>query len=185
MGSSRQRDCMTGDSRSTASANSRESTDAVTYRGQLRAVVAASAAPHGYTLTIWTCGAITCHAQGSLPSAVDAVALLVGATLGFAVVGLAAFGRLDARLSGGSCQQMRLWGSVHLLSVGLSILLVWCLTEVVHGIAVWPLVGFVATSTYQLAAAAQFWLASGGSPTASTPSASLAARQSAHMPCSS
>ena len=57
------------------------------YRQQLRAVVSASAAPHGYTLTLWTTGAITTHAEGGVPSAVDALLLLVGAVIGFGAVG--------------------------------------------------------------------------------------------------
>jgi hypothetical protein len=36
----------------------------VRYRSALRATVAASAAPYGYTLTIWTTGAILSHARG-------------------------------------------------------------------------------------------------------------------------
>lgn len=49
------------------------------YRRGVRAVVAASAAPYGYTLTLWTSGAVAAHAQGGLPSARDALFLLAGA----------------------------------------------------------------------------------------------------------
>src|SRR4030095_9975506 len=65
----------------------------VDYRHHLRAVVAASAAPYGYTLTLWTAGAVTSHAQG-LPSALDALLLLAGAVTGFAAVGAVADGGL-------------------------------------------------------------------------------------------
>ncbi|MQA14330.1 MAG: hypothetical protein GEV09_09195 [Pseudonocardiaceae bacterium] len=46
------------------------------YRQYLRSSVAASAAPHGYTLTLWTCGAVTIHAEGAFPSTLDALLLL-------------------------------------------------------------------------------------------------------------
>jgi hypothetical protein len=49
----------------------------MSYRQQLRRVVAASAAPYGYTLTVWTSGAVATHAQGTLPTPLQAVLLLV------------------------------------------------------------------------------------------------------------
>lgn len=56
------------------------------YRPALRAAVAASAAPYGYTLTIWTSGAVLSHARG-IPSAVEALLFLAGAVAAFALVG--------------------------------------------------------------------------------------------------
>ena len=64
------------------------------YRHHLRAVVAASAAPYGYTLTLWTAGAVTTHAEG-LPSALDALLLLAGAVTGFAGVAAFAYGGIN------------------------------------------------------------------------------------------
>src|SRR5690606_3996269 len=43
------------------------------YRQQLRTAVAASAAPYGYTLTVWTAGAVTSHAEQAFPSPIDAL----------------------------------------------------------------------------------------------------------------
>jgi hypothetical protein len=48
--------------------------------------VAASAAPYGYTLTIWTSGAVLSHARG-ITSAADALLFLVGAVVAYALVG--------------------------------------------------------------------------------------------------
>jgi hypothetical protein len=59
------------------------------YRDHLRAVVAASAAPYGYTLTIWTSGAVTTHARG-IPTALEALLFLAGAVSGFALIGAVA-----------------------------------------------------------------------------------------------
>ncbi|HZD69102.1 MAG TPA: hypothetical protein VFA45_09380, partial [Actinomycetes bacterium] len=129
------------------------------YRQHLRAVVAASAAPYGYTLTLWTAGAVTAHAQRSLPSSTDALLLLGGAVLGFGVVGVYAFGGVNGVLAPETRGDVRVWGGLHLPSVGLSIVLVTLLTHVLHGGLVWPLVGFTATATFLLVIGAQFWLA--------------------------
>ncbi|WP_049774171.1 MULTISPECIES: hypothetical protein [unclassified Nocardioides] len=128
------------------------------YRHHLRAVVAASAAPYGYTLTLWTAGAVASHAEG-LPSALDALLLLTGAVTAFGVVGGYAFGGINGVLAPGTQGEIRVWGGVHLPSVGSSILLVSLITETLHGIWVWPVVGFVATSTYLLVIGVQFWMA--------------------------
>ena len=55
--------------------------------------------------------------------------------------------------------EIRVWGGLHLPSVGSSILLVWVVTQVAHGPPAWLLVGFTATSTYLLVIGLQFWLA--------------------------
>ena len=128
------------------------------YRHHLRAVVAASAAPYGYTLTLWTTGAVASHAEG-LPSAVDALLLLAGAVTGFAAVGAYAFGSVNEVLVPRIKGEVRVWGGVHLPSVGASIVLVALIIHALHGVSVWPVVGFVATATYLLVIGGQFWLA--------------------------
>ncbi len=128
------------------------------YRHHLRAVVAASAAPYGYTLTVWTAGAVTSHADG-LPTGWDALLLLGGAVSGFAAVGAFAFGGINGVLMPGTAGEIRVWGGVHLPSVGSSILLVTLIAHVLDGPWVWPVVGFVATATYLLVIGVQFWLA--------------------------
>lgn len=129
-----------------------------TYRRHLGRVVAASAAPYGYTLTLWTAGAVTTHADG-VPSALDAVLLLTGAVLAFAAVGAFAFEGINGVLAPEAPGDVRVWGGIHLPSVGSSILLVWLITQVVTGHLVWPVVGFVATGTYLVVIGVQFWLA--------------------------
>jgi len=129
------------------------------YRRHLRAVVAASTAPYGYTLTLWTAGAVATNAEGSVPSTVEALLLLTGAVLGFGAVGTYAFGGINGLLAPGPRGDVRVWGGMHLPSVGASILLVTALTWVVHGLLLWPLVGFTATATYLLVIGLQFWLA--------------------------
>ena len=129
------------------------------YLRHLRAVVAASAAPHGYTLTLWTAGAVTTHAQGRAPSSLDALLLLAGAATAVGVVGAIAFGGINGVLAPSSTGDVRVWGGMHLPSVGLSIGVVTAITELVTGRLVWPLVGFASTATYLLVIGVQFWLA--------------------------
>lgn len=130
------------------------------YRSQLRAAVAASAAPHGYTLTLWTAGAVTSHAQGGAPSSFNALMLLVGAATAFGVVGALAFGGINAVLVPSVTGDVRVWGGIHLPSVGLSLGVTTVLSEFVDHRVVWLAVGFVSTSTYLLVIGIQFWLAS-------------------------
>jgi hypothetical protein len=126
------------------------------YRRHLQAVVASSAAPYGYTLTLWTAGAISTHAQHALPSSTDALLLLAGAVVGFGAVGAYAFGSINGVLAPEAHGEVRVWGGLHLPSVGLSILGVSILNQVVRGWAIWPLVGFVSTAMYLLVIGAQF-----------------------------
>ena len=128
------------------------------FRHHLRTVVAASAAPYGYTLTLWTAGAVSTHADG-VPSALDALLLLAGAVTGFAAVGVFAFGSINGVLAPGARGDVRVWGGLNLPSVGSSIGLVWLLTEVLDGHLLWPAVGFTATTTYLLVIGLQFCMA--------------------------
>jgi hypothetical protein len=128
------------------------------YRAQLRSVVTASAAPHGYTLTLWTSGALTIRAAGGAPSVIEVLLLLVGAVAGFGMVGLLAYGSLNEVLSPAP-PAIRLWAALHLLSVGACVLLVYGVTVLAHGWMLWPLAGFTATATYFLILGAQFQLA--------------------------
>jgi hypothetical protein len=131
----------------------------MSYRQQLRGVVAASAAPYGYTLTVWTAGAAASHAQAALPTSLQAVLLLLGAVLGFGTVGAFAYGGIDRPMTPGTAGQVRVWGGMHLFSVGSSIGVVTGLTRFVHGELMWVLVGFAATVIYLSVVGAQFRLA--------------------------
>ena len=129
------------------------------YRYHLQSAVAASAAPYGYTLTLWTSGAVTTHAEGGTPSAFDAVLLLTGAVAGFVVVGAVAYGGVHSLLSPGPPPQVRVWAGAHLPSVGLSITVVAVLCALVRDHLLWLLVGFAATTTYLTVIGLQFWAA--------------------------
>ncbi len=128
------------------------------YRAHLQSAVAASAAPYGYTLTIWTSGAVATHARG-VPTAWQALLFLLGAVIGFGLTAAIAYGRPTQIFASRQHGFVRLWGAFHLLSVGLSIAAVAVIVELVDSSVVWLLVGLVATTTYLMAIAAQFTLA--------------------------
>ena len=128
------------------------------YRTHLKTVVATSAAPYGYTLTIWTSGAVATHARG-IPTAWDALLLLVGAVLGFAIVAALAYGHPRELLASREHGSVRLWGGFHLVSVGLAIGAAALVTTVVKDPVVWMIVGLAATVVYLVVIALQFTLA--------------------------
>ncbi len=123
------------------------------YRSDLRTVVGSSATAYGYTLTVWSTGMVLSHAYG-LPSPPLVFAFFGGAVLAFAVVGALAFGGVTARPGGGS-SNAALWGSFHLLSVGLAVGAVWLVSAHAPSFPGWPLGAFVATSLYLAVVAAE------------------------------
>ena len=129
-----------------------------TYRSHLKTAVAASAAPYGYTLTVWTSGAVTTHARG-VPTAWEALLLLAGAVLGFGVTAALAYGRPSEVLASREHGSVRLWGGFHLASVGLAIGATALVTELIKSPVVWFAVGFTATLVYLVVIAAQFTFA--------------------------
>ena len=123
------------------------------YRPALRAAVAASAAPYGYTLTIWTSGAVLSHARG-IPSAADALLFMAGAVVAYALVGGLALGGVPERLAPEPAHAV-IWGGLHLFSVGLAIGAATLVAHLVTSPAAWPLGGFLATALYLIASAGQ------------------------------
>jgi hypothetical protein len=127
------------------------------YRAHLKATVASSAAPYGYTLTIWTAGAVTTHQDG-VPTAWEALLLLTGAVLGFAVAAAVAHGGPRGTLaSEADHAAVRIWGGFHILSVGAAI----GLAVVAAAAFGEPVVCFVSTVVYLMVTAGQFALAAG------------------------
>ncbi len=127
------------------------------YRSALRAAVAASAAPYGYTLTIWTSGAVLSHARG-IPSSAEALLFLVGAVAAYAIVGGLAFGGFSEQLVP-EPGRSAVFGGLHLFSVGLAIAAATLVAHFVQSIAAWPLGAFLVTALYLLASASQLAVA--------------------------
>ena len=128
------------------------------YRTHLKTAVGTSAAPYGYTLTIWTSGAVTTHARG-IPTTWDALLFLAGAVLGFAITAALAYGDPSELLATRQYRSVRLWGGFHLVSVGLAIGTTALVTAVVEAPVVWMIVGLAATGVYLVVMALQFTLA--------------------------
>ncbi|GAA3805868.1 hypothetical protein VXC91_23405 [Streptomyces chiangmaiensis] len=124
------------------------------YRGRLRAAVAASAAPHGYTLALWTATAVTSSDRGA-PGAAEVLTLLAGATLTFVALGAVAYGGASMAPDRSAAAGTRIWAAFHLpmaAFAGLVSLLFarWC-----SGPLLWGLVGTTTTAVYLLGVSAQ------------------------------
>jgi hypothetical protein len=119
-----------------------------TYRASLRHAVTGSAGPYGYTLTVWTSGAVLAHARG-LPTTLDALLFMIGAVAGFGAVGWIAFGGFARHLTP-SPQRAALWTSFHVLPVAISIGAAALTAHFLKNSLSWPLAGFFATTIYLL-----------------------------------
>ena len=127
------------------------------YKSALRVTIASSAAPYGYTLTIWTSGAVLSHAQG-IPNAGEALLLLAGAVAAYALVGGLAFGGLSEQLVPEPARAV-VWGGLQLVSVALAIGAASLVAHFVEDPAAWLLGGFLVTGVYLVASAAQLTIA--------------------------
>ena len=123
------------------------------YRKNLREIVEGAAAPYGYTLSIWAAGATLVSVHG-LPTALAALTFVVGAVLGFTFAGSLAYGGIPGQLDRERGHPL-LWGSLHFVSIGLSVGAVALIAYFVEGFIVWPLSGFLVTSIYLLVVGAE------------------------------
>jgi hypothetical protein len=127
------------------------------YRSAIRATVVASAAPYGYTLTIWTSGAVLSHTRG-IPNTFEALLFLIGAVAAYALVGALAFVRVEQALPPDPARAV-IWGGLHIFSVGLAIVAASLVAHMMGSVVAWPLGSFLATAIYLLGSAVQLTLA--------------------------
>jgi len=123
------------------------------YRHGLRKAVGTSAGPYGYTLTVWTTGAVLIHARGT-PDTLEALLFMFGAVIGFSAVGALAF-RHNPPVRAKAVSHPVLWGSFHFVPVAASIGAASLVAHFAEGWAAWPLAGFTATAIYLTFVAAQ------------------------------
>jgi hypothetical protein len=116
------------------------------YRSDLRNAIGSSASAYGYTLTVWSTGMVLSHAYGP-PTPPLVFSFIFGAVLGFAVVGVVAFGGVTSEF-GAEESRVQLWGSFRFLSVGCAVGAAWLLSAYVPSLAGWALGAFAATATY-------------------------------------
>jgi hypothetical protein len=124
-----------------------------TLRAALGTMVAASAAPYGYTVTLWSSGAIVIRSHG-LPHVAEVFAFAAGALFGFGLMGLLARGALTSMEPLGDPADRVLAGALHWLAVGTAVGVAALLAEI-PGWEVWPLCAFAATALYILIASFQ------------------------------
>jgi hypothetical protein len=126
------------------------------YLVSLRSAVASSAAPYGYTLTIWTSGAIISNTHG-LPGSIDALLFMLGAVAAFGLTAWLAFGGFRRRVT----QRPRanaIWSSFHIVSIGLAIGAASLESHFLKGWTAWPIGGFSATLIYLVVVAGKLTL---------------------------
>ncbi len=124
------------------------------YRKRLRTTLGSSAAPYGYTLATWTTGAVLTNARG-IPGTPAALTFMVGAVLGFALVGALAFGGIQRHFDQESREAPLIWGSFHFFSVGVAIGVAALVALYIESFLAWPLGGFLSTIAYLLVAGAE------------------------------
>lgn len=126
------------------------------FRAALGTIVSASATPYGYTISLWSSGALLIRLHG-LPTVAEIYLFLTGALAGFSLVGLFAHGALRTRVPVSPGQGHVLTGLLHWFSVGLAVGSVALVAEVPTWIA-WFLGSLIATSVYLLATSLQLAL---------------------------
>jgi hypothetical protein len=127
------------------------------YRKAARQAVSMSIGPYGYTLTIWTSGAMLTRVLG-LPGILDALLFVIGAVGALALIGVASFGSLTARVRV-EPRPPALWASLDVVSVGGGMAAATAIAHLLANAGAWPLGGFAATTSYLGLLAAQLALA--------------------------
>jgi hypothetical protein len=124
------------------------------FRQNLRASVAASAAPYGYTLTVWSSGMVALTRLGH-PALGDVLLFVAGSVSGFLAIEVGAYGSLQVRLTRPPPPLIAVFGNAHIISAGVSVVAVWAIDHALSGHAGWVCSGFAATVCYLLLNAAQ------------------------------
>ena len=120
------------------------------YLRALTTVVRGSALPYGYTLTIWTTGAVLERGHGT-PAVGDIFLFLAGAIASFMLVAVGVR-QLDHQPLADPGGELTRTGIVQVFAVGSSLGAA-ALVALISGPVVWPLAAFLATLVYLLVAA--------------------------------
>ena len=113
----------------------------------LRTTVTRSALPYGYTLTVWSSGAVLMHRHGP-PAVGDVFLFIAGAGLAFTVLALAAARVADEPLAPSPGRFERA-GALNMVAAAAGVGLVAVIAGI-HGHAAWPVGSFAGTLTYLL-----------------------------------
>lgn len=119
----------------------------------LGTLASSSAAPYGYTISVWSSGAILIHFHGA-PNVGEVFLFAAGALAGFALIGLVAHRRLQSFEEVASSRERVLAGVLHWFAVGAAVGSVALIAQMSSWIA-WPLAMFAATAIYLTGASVQ------------------------------
>jgi hypothetical protein len=123
----------------------------------LRAVAGRGAVPYGYTVSLWSSGALVIHARGA-PGVADVFLFASGALVSFLALGLVTRREADAEPSNGD---LLAGGMLNVLAVGLAVGAV-ALIALIPSAADWALASFAATTIYLCGFALQLALVARG-----------------------
>lgn len=120
-------------------------------------MVSASAAPYGYTITVWSTGAMLIHFR-HLPSVWEIFLFMAGAVAAFATLWLAGRGAIEQSRPLPQGAARALAGALDAFAVGLAVGAAALIAMIPSWVA-WPLAAFGATGVYIVAASVQLALA--------------------------
>jgi hypothetical protein len=118
----------------------------------LGAMMSSSAAPYGYTLSVWSAGAVLISAR-SFPSIGEVFLFAAGALGAFNLLAVVST-RLGATRAMGLGRERVITGALHWFGVGIALGAVALIAQIPSWVA-WPLGSFAATTLYLLAATLQ------------------------------
>jgi hypothetical protein len=125
----------------------------------LGTIVSASAAPYGYTVTLWSSGALLIHSRGQ-PDVGEVFLFAAGALIGFAMLGIGARPALQvSRAIEGSSERV-ITGVLHWFSVGAATGAVALIAQIPSWVA-WPAGSLVATTLFLLCSGLQLAFVAG------------------------
>lgn len=119
----------------------------------LATIVSASAAPYGYTVSLWSSGALLMHFRGA-PGTGEVFLFAAGALCGFSLVGLIAHPSLRTSSPMAPGLQPVVAGALHWFAVGIAVGSAGVIAHLDTPVA-WLLGSFAATSLYLLGAGLQ------------------------------
>jgi uncharacterized membrane protein SirB2 len=123
------------------------------WRSSLATIIPATAAPYGYTLAIWSCGAVLLRSHGT-PSFADTLLFVAGAIAGFNLLGLLAIGVLGHARPIDRRQDRVVAGVLDWVALGAVVAAVFAISGI-PGWAPWLLGPFTATVLYLVIASLQ------------------------------
>jgi hypothetical protein len=118
----------------------------------LGAMMSSSATPYGYTVSVWSCGALLISSR-SIPSVGDVFLFSAGALGAFNLLALVS-GRLGATRALGLGRERVITGALHWFAVGIAVGAAALIAQIPSWVA-WPLGSFAATTLYLLGATLQ------------------------------